>query len=116
NAQQGAMVVIDADGAIKAMIGGRSYSKSQFNRAIKAKRQPGSAFKPFVYLAAMEYGFNPDSVLVDEPVRFGNWAPENYSRQYFGPVTLRTALAKSLNTIAAKLAVEVGPQAVVDVA
>ncbi|WP_342640166.1 transglycosylase domain-containing protein [Rhodoligotrophos ferricapiens] len=115
-AQQAAMVVMDATGAVKAMIGGRSYSKSQYNRAVKSKRQPGSAFKPFVYLAAMEHGFNPDTVLVDEPVRFGNWAPENYSRKYYGPVTLRTALAHSLNTIAAKLAVQVGPETVIETA
>ncbi|WP_137388839.1 transglycosylase domain-containing protein [Rhodoligotrophos defluvii] len=116
NAQQAAVVVMDAAGGIKAMVGGRSYSKSQYNRAVRAKRQPGSAFKPFVYLAAMEHGFSPDSVLVDEPVRFGSWTPENYSRQYFGPVTLRTALARSLNTIAAKLAVQVGPETIIEAA
>ncbi len=116
NAQQGAMVVMDASGGIKAMVGGKSYKKSQYNRAIKAQRQPGSAFKPFVYLAAMEHGFSPDSVVVDGPVRFGTWAPENYSRKYSGPVTLRTALARSLNTVAAKLTMEVGPQTVADTA
>jgi len=115
-AQQGAMVVMDTSGGVKAMVGGRSYTKSQYNRAVKAKRQPGSAFKPFVYAAAMEQGFTPNSVLVDEPVRFGDWTPENYSRKYMGPVTLREALSKSLNTIAAKLAVQVGPQTVIDTA
>jgi penicillin-binding protein 1A len=98
------------------MVGGKSYKKSQFNRVTKAKRQPGSAFKPFLYLAALEQGFTPDSVEVDEPVRFGNWQPENYRKKYFGPVTLQTALALSLYTIAAKLVMKVGPKNVVAMA
>jgi penicillin-binding protein 1A len=114
--RQGAMVVMDGGGAVLAMVGGTSYRKSQFNRVTKAKRQPGSAFKPFVYLAALERGFAPDSVAVDEPVRIGNWTPENYRKKYLGPVSLETALALSLNTVAAKLAVQVGPQAVATVA
>ena len=113
---QGAIVVMDGLGAIKAMVGGRSYKRSQFNRVTKAKRQPGSAFKPFLYLAAIEHGYGPDSVEVDEPVRIGNWEPENYRQKYMGAVTLQKALALSLNTIAAKLVVEVGPQSVVAVA
>ena len=112
----GALVAIDGTGAIRAMVGGRDYAASQFNRATQARRQPGSAFKPFVYLAAIERGLSPDSVRVDEPVRFGNWEPKNYSNKYSGPVTLRTALALSINTIAAKLADEVGPAAVVETA
>jgi penicillin-binding protein 1A len=116
SASEGALVVLDGTGAVRAMVGGRSYKKSQFNRVIKAKRQPGSAFKPFLYLAAMERGFTPDSIEVDEPVRIGNWEPENYRKQYFGPVTLETALAKSLNTIAVKLVMQVGPENVVAVA
>ena len=112
----GALVAIDGTGAIRAMVGGRDYAASQFNRATQARRQPGSAFKPFVYLAAIERGLSPDSVRVDEPVRFGNWSPKNYANKYRGPVSLRTALALSINTIAAKLAVEVGPQAVVETA
>ena len=107
---QGAMVVMDGGGAVLAMVGGRSYRKSQFNRVTKAKRQPGSAFKPFVFLAALERGYTPDTVEVDEPVRIGNWTPENYRKKYLGPVTLETALALSLNTVAAKLAVQVGPR------
>ena len=95
------------------MVGGKSYVKSQFNRVTKAKRQPGSAFKPFVYLAAVEQGYGPDSVEVDEPVRFGDWEPENYGHKYIGPVTLTKALALSLNTVAAKLAFNVSPGAVV---
>jgi len=110
--RQGAMVVMDGGGAVLAMVGGSSYRKSQFNRVTKAKRQPGSAFKPFVYLAALEHGYTPDTVEVDEPVRIGNWQPENYRRKYMGPVTLETALALSLNTVAAKLAAAVGPEAV----
>jgi len=115
-ASQGALVTLDATGAIKAMVGGKSYKRSQFNRVTKAKRQPGSAFKPFVYLAAIEHGYTPDSVEVDEPVQIGNWTPENYREKYLGKVTLRTAFAQSLNTIAAKLTSYVGPQAVTAVA
>ena len=114
--RQGALVIMDGGGAVLAMVGGSSYRKSQFNRVTKAKRQPGSAFKPFVFLAALERGYTPDSVAVDEPVRIGNWSPENYRRKYMGPVALETALALSLNTVAAKLAVEVGPEAVAAVA
>jgi penicillin-binding protein 1A len=116
NVSQGAVVVVDSRGAIKAMVGGKSYKRSQYNRATKALRQPGSAFKPFVYLAAMEQGYTPDSIEVDEPVRIGNWEPENYKHKYLGPVTLRTALSLSLNTVSAKLANQIGPENVVAVA
>ncbi len=110
---QGAMVVMDGTGAVKAMVGGRSYRRSQFNRAVHARRQPGSAFKPFVYLTAIEQGYTPDSVEDDSPVRIGDYRPENYGRKYYGPVTLRKALALSLNTVAVKLCVAVGPENVV---
>lgn len=110
--KQGAVVMMDIDGAIKVMVGGKSYKRSQFNRVTKAARQPGSAFKPFVYLAAIEQGFTPDSIEVDEPVQIGNWQPENYKNKYLGAVPLRTAYALSLNTVAAKLVSYVGPQAV----
>lgn len=113
---EGAVVVLDGMGAIKAMVGGKSYKRSQFNRVTKARRQPGSAFKPFVYLAAVEQGYGPDSVEVDEPVRIGDWQPENYRQKYMGPVTLERALALSLNTVAAKLAQQVGPEAIISVA
>jgi penicillin-binding protein 1A len=113
---EGAVVTLDTAGAIRAMVGGRSYKKSQFNRAVSAKRQPGSAFKPFVYLAALENGFTPDSVEVDEPVKIGNWSPENYKRKYMGPVTLETAFALSLNTVAARLGQAVTPEAIANVA
>jgi len=110
---QAAMVVMDTEGGVKALVGGRSYARSQFNRAVKAKRQPGSSFKPFVYLTALEQGATPDSTVVDEPVTIGDWSPENYKHKYLGAVTMRKALALSLNTVAAKLAASVGPQNVV---
>lgn len=113
---QGALVSIDGIGAVRALVGGRDYGESQYNRAIKAKRQPGSSFKPFVYLAAMEAGLSPDTVRIDQPISIKGWSPKNYSQKYEGPVKLRTALAKSLNTIAAGLADEVGPQYAVEAA
>jgi penicillin-binding protein 1A len=116
NVGQGALVSMRPDGAIRALIGGRDYAQSQFNRATTAKRQPGSSFKPFVYLTAVEHGLTPDTVRDDAPIKIGNWAPENYSHRYAGPVTLRTALAQSLNTVAVRLAQEVGPKAVVQTA
>ena len=116
NVGQGALVSMRPDGAIRALIGGRDYAQSQFNRATTARRQPGSSFKPFVYLAAVERGATPDTVREDAPIKIGNWQPENYSHQYEGAVTLRTALALSLNTVAVRLGQEVGPKAVAQVA
>ncbi len=113
---QGALVAIDGTGAVRALVGGRDYQKSQFNRAVEAKRQPGSAFKPFVFLTALEYGLVPESIRVDEPTRIGNWEPKNYSKQFKGPVTLQSALALSINTIAVQLANEVGPDRVIKTA
>ncbi|MGO4872515.1 MAG: transglycosylase domain-containing protein [Roseiarcus sp.] len=110
---QGAIVALDPDGAVKALVGGRNYADSQFNRAVAAKRQPGSAFKPFVYLSALEKGLTPDTVREDAPISVKGWNPENYSREYFGPVTLTKALSLSLNTVAVRLCLEVGPRAVV---
>ncbi len=112
-AEQAALVMLDTNGAIKAMVGGRSYAQSQFNRAVKARRQPGSAFKPFVYLAALESGATPETVMNDSPVRFGSWSPANYGGKYQGPIPLRTALARSSNVIAARLIRDVGPSSVV---
>ena len=109
NVGQGALVAMDTRGAVKALIGGRNYANSQFNRAVDARRQPGSAFKPFVYLSALEYGMVPETIRVDQPVSIGSWQPKNYTNAYRGPVTLQTALALSLNTISAQLAAEVGP-------
>ncbi len=116
NVSQGALVSIDDSGAVRAMVGGYDYSTSQFDRASEARRQPGSAFKPFVYMAALEAGRTPDSVRNDAPIRIGNWTPTNYGGKYYGKVTLGTALAKSLNSVAAQLTMEVGPNAVVEAA
>ena len=113
---QGAIVSMRPDGAVQALVGGKDYAQSQFNRAVAARRQPGSAFKPFVFLAAVERGLTPDTIREDRPVRFGNWSPENFSRDFRGPVSLRDALALSLNTVAAQLGMEVGVREVVRVA
>jgi penicillin-binding protein 1A len=110
NVGQGAIVSLAPDGAIRALVGGIDYRASQFNRAVNARRQPGSVFKPFVYLAALEQGQRPDSMIRDEPFRYGNWTPENYRRVYRGDVTLTTALSQSLNIPAAKLGIMVGPR------
>ncbi|MBZ9820763.1 transglycosylase domain-containing protein [Mesorhizobium sp. CA4] len=116
NVTQGALVSIDDSGAVRAMVGGYDYSTSQFDRASEARRQPGSAFKPFVYMAALEAGRTPDSVRNDAPIKIGKWTPDNYGGKYYGKVTLATALAKSLNSVAAQLTMEVGPDAVVEAA
>lgn len=110
---QGALVSLDTDGAVKALVGGRSYEDSQYNRAVTAKRQPGSSFKPFVYLTALEKGLTPDTVREDGPIQLKGWKPENASHQYLGPVTLQQALSMSLNTVSVRLALEVGPKAIV---
>ncbi|WP_332765858.1 transglycosylase domain-containing protein [Phenylobacterium sp.] len=106
--QQAALVAIDGEGRIRAYVGGVSYEESQFDRATMARRQAGSAFKPFVYLTAMENGRTPDVQVVDEPLKIGNWEPRNYTGDFRGPMTLQTALAQSINTVAARLANEVG--------
>jgi penicillin-binding protein 1A len=113
---QAALVAMTPDGAVRAMVGGRSYAQSQFNRAVQARRQPGSAFKPIVYLTAMERGYTPESVRIDRPVTYGGWSPANYSGRFEGEMTLRTALAKSTNTVAVQLAHEVGIRNVVSTA
>jgi penicillin-binding protein 1A len=109
---QGAIVAMDPNGAVRALVGGVNYNESQFNRAVSAKRQPGSAFKPFVYLAALERGMTPDTVRDDAPLQVRGWKPENFTQQYYGPVSLQTALSMSLNTVAVRLALEVGPATV----
>jgi penicillin-binding protein 1A len=109
---QGAVVVMTPEGAVRALVGGKSYAESQYNRAVIAKRQPGSAFKPFVYLTALERGLTPDSVREDKPVALKGWKPENYTHEYHGPVTLTQALSQSLNTVSVRLTLEVGPAAV----
>ena len=113
---QGALVALDRDGAVRAMVGGKDYVSSIYNRATQAVRQPGSAFKLFVYLAALEAGHKPEDSIVDEPVTIGGWTPRNDSRRNSGPVSLRTAFAYSLNTVAAKLGQEVGFSTVADMA
>jgi penicillin-binding protein 1A len=113
NVSQGALVAMSPDGAVRAMVGGRNYSESQYNRAVTAKRQPGSAFKPFVYLTAIEAGLTPETIRQDAPLDIKGWKPENYSHEYFGAVTLTQALAMSLNTVAVRLGMEVGPKNVV---
>ncbi len=109
---QGAFVALGRDGAVLAMVGGKSYLQSQFNRAVQAERQPGSAFKPFVYLAALEQGFTPSSEIEDSPVALGEWAPQNSNKRFTGTVTLTEALARSINTVAVKLAERVGVKAI----
>ncbi|MEM1376519.1 MAG: transglycosylase domain-containing protein [Pseudomonadota bacterium] len=113
---QGALVSIDATGAVRAMVGGHDYANSQFDRAREAKRQPGSAFKPFVYMAAIEQGYTPNTIVNDAPVRIGKWKPENYNDKYYGDVPLSTALSKSLNTVAARLMQQVGSGSVIEAA
>jgi penicillin-binding protein 1A len=111
--EQGALVAMTPDGAVRALVGGRSYAENQFNRAVAARRQPGSTFKPFVYLTALEHGLMPESVRDDRPIEVKGWRPENFNREYFGPVTLIQALANSLNSVSVRLTLELGPAAVV---
>lgn len=107
-----AAVIVDAEGAVRAMIGGRSYRQSQFNRASQARRQPGSAFKPFVYLAALEAGMAPDDVVLDAPVVIDKWRPDNYRGRYYGEVTLTEALTRSLNSAVIRVQEQTGRSAV----
>lgn len=104
NVTQGAIVIMDYNGAVKAMVGGADYNKSQFNRAVSALRQPGSAFKPFVYLTALQEGFKPEDTIEDRPISIKGWQPQNDDRKYYGTVTLKYALAKSLNLATINLA------------
>ncbi len=113
---QGALVAMTPDGAVRAMVGGRDYNESQFNRATQAERQPGSAFKPFVYLAGIESGLRPDDHFVDGPIQIGNWRPHNYGNRYLGEVTVAEAIAESINTVAAQVAQRAGIPQVIAVA
>jgi penicillin-binding protein 1A len=108
NVSQGAVVVLGRDGAVLAMVGGKNYGESQFNRAAQAYRQPGSSFKPVVYLTALEHGYTPDSIVIDGPITTGKYRPTNFKSEYYGEVPLNVALAYSLNTISYKLAKEIG--------
>ncbi len=116
NASQAALIAMDGSGAIRALVGGVDYRASQFNRAVKARRQPGSAFKPFVYLAALESGLGPKSIRIDRPMVINGWMPRNYSGKYSGRQSLQSALAGSINTIAAGLTREVGVKKVISAA
>ncbi|MBI1212424.1 MAG: PBP1A family penicillin-binding protein [Alphaproteobacteria bacterium] len=109
DAGQGALVAMSTDGAVRAMVGGRSYMRSEFNRATLARRQPGSAFKPFVYLTAIENGRTPTSRVVDAPVTYRNWTPQNFDEKYEGEMSLTDALAHSVNSVAVRLCLELGP-------
>ena len=104
--KQGAMVMIENGGGVRAMVGGRDYGESQFNRATKALRQPGSSFKLYTYSTAMEHGFTPESTISDAPITWNGWSPQNYERSYKGKVTLLAAMAASLNTVPVRLAKE----------
>lgn len=115
--KQGAMVMIENGGGVRAMVGGRDYGESQFNRATAALRQPGSSFKVYTYSAAMEKGMKPETLISDAPVTWRGWSPQNYGRSYAGKVTLQMALAKSYNTVPVRLAKDVlGTQVIVDTA
>ncbi|MBM3512315.1 MAG: PBP1A family penicillin-binding protein [Alphaproteobacteria bacterium] len=110
---QGAVVVLGIDGAVRAMVGGRDYAASQFNRATQALRQPGSAFKPVVYLAALKAGVSPDDVIEDRPIDIDGWRPKNFSGTFRGPVTVSEAMAQSINTVAVAMARRAGMRAVI---
>ncbi len=115
-ASQAALVALGPDGAIRALVGGRDHRDSPYDRATQAMRQPGSAFKPFVYAAALENGVRPEDVRIDSAVRYAGWSPENYGGGHAGPVTIADALARSINTISVKLAHEVGTGRIAELA
>ena len=113
-ASQAAVLIVDTDGGIRAMVGGRSFAQSQYNRATKAQRQPGSAFKPLVYLTAIEQGATPETTVLDLPLNIGGWSPRNFDgQQSRGPITLRQALAHSVNTVAVRLQQDSGTRRVI---
>ena len=113
SAEQAALVTLAPNGAVRAMVGGRNYAESQFNRAVQALRQPGSAFKPFIYLSALEAGYLPSTIMIDQPVSVGNWSPRNYTGEHRGSMELREALRDSINTIAVQLSENVGRETVI---
>lgn len=120
NASQAALIAMSPDGALRVMIGGRSYAESQYNRATQSQRQPGSSFKPFVYLAGLEDGMTPDTTMEDQPISVrvagGHWQPQNYNHRYSGTMTLKEALAESINTIAVQISESVGRERVINMA
>ena len=113
---QGAIVIMEPNGTLRSMVGGRDYGESQFNRATDALRQPGSSFKPYVYTVALMNGMKPNTIVQDAPICLGNWCPQNYGRSYMGSITLQTALQHSLNTVAVRLAEKFGRQKIIDLA
>jgi penicillin-binding protein 1A len=113
NVTEGAVVVETPRGAVRAMVGGRDYGESQFNRAVDALRQPGSSFKPYVYTTALMNGFTPDTIVLDAPITIGRWSPHNYGNHYMGRVTVMTALQHSLNTVAVRLGQAVGRKKII---
>ncbi len=116
NVSQGAVVILDKNGAVRALVGGVNYNQSQFNRAVQALRQPGSAFKFFVYLTAIHQGLTPKDIIEDKPLIIKDWRPENHDKKYYGEVTLREAFAKSLNLAAIRLAQKVGVKQIAQLA
>jgi penicillin-binding protein 1A len=116
DAGQAALVTLSPDGAVRAMVGGRDYATSEFNRATQSLRQPGSAFKPFVFLAGLEHGLTPETAMFDGPIRIGNWSPRNYENDYGGDVTVREAFARSLNSVAVQVSERVGRRNVIEAA
>lgn len=115
-ASQAALIAMQPDGAVRAIIGGVDYAASQFNRAVQAKRQPGSAFKLLVYLAALEAGYTPYTMVTDAPITIGNWSPKNYTDEYRGDITLKEGFFRSINTVAAMITHRVGPKRVIELA
>lgn len=115
-ASQAALTVLDGSGGVRAMVGGKDYAESQFNRVIKGKRQPGSAFKPFIYLAALNKGMTPDTLIDDAPITIGGWSPKNDNGQYAGPIPIRRAIAQSINTVAVRLNQDIGRGTAIDLA
>lgn len=115
-ASQAALTVLDESGGVRVMVGGRAYADSQFNRVIKGKRQPGSAFKPFIYLAALSKGMSPDTIIDDAPITIGGWSPKNDNGQYAGPIAMRRAIAQSINTVAVRLNQTIGRGTAADLA
>lgn len=113
---EAALVAMTPDGAVRAMVGGREYELSQFNRAVQSLRQPGSAFKPFVYLAGLEAGMTPETRLVDTPLRIEGWSPKNFVRHFEGEVSMSEALARSINTVAVQVAEKAGRNRVIEAA
>ncbi|MGE0753899.1 MAG: transglycosylase domain-containing protein [Alphaproteobacteria bacterium] len=120
HAEQAALIAMEPDGAVRVMIGGRSYAKSQYNRAVQALRQPGSAFKLFVYLAGLEAGLTPSMLVEDQPITIhqptGDWSPKNYSHTYEGIISLKEAVTRSLNTVAVQVSERVGRDRVIEMA